>query len=256
MRVPAAALALLLFACRFPWQPEDRSCADHARLDLPVDLADYAVGGKLWPFGVHGGAHPEGHPGVDFILDPADARGAIPVKSSFSADIISITPETEIPGSSCIVLDSACVEVNLCHVMLDPALKEGGKVTRGQALGTVALVPSENRYSLHFGTYIGNDADLACPADFLDPDTVECRLGLSAGGKAPERCGFPAGTQTLMGRSEYDERSARTMTVKCSDGSSQSFTLPEENGFCNARFSSADRERMNACLGSACAGVW
>jgi hypothetical protein len=128
MRVPAAALVLLLAACRMPWQPEDRSCADHARLDLPVDLADYAVGGKLWPFGAHGGAHPEGHPGVDFLLDPADARGDIPVKASFSADIISITPETEIPGSSCIVMDSACVEVNLCHVILDPALKVGGRV--------------------------------------------------------------------------------------------------------------------------------
>ena len=257
-RLAAAAIGLpfLLAACQFPWQAEERSCAESARIDFPVDLARYAGNGSLWPFGVHGGTHPEGHPGIDLLIDAADAHGDIPVRASFSAEIMSITPETEFPGSSCIVLDSACVEVNLCHVALDPALKPGGKVKRGDKLGIVGLLASQNRYELHFGTYSGNDADLACPADFLDPDSVECRLGLAAGGKAPARCGYAPGTVTLMGRSDYAERSARELSVKCVDGSTQVFLRPEENGLCNARFSDADRNRMNTCLGSACAGVW
>jgi hypothetical protein len=256
MKALAAAASLLLLSCHFPWQADERPCADSARLDFPVDLGRFAANGSQWPFGAHGGNHPEGHPGIDFFLDAADAQGDIPVKASFSAAILSITPETEFPGSSCIVMDSACVEVNLCHVALDPALKVGDQVERGQILGTVGLIASENRYSLHFGTYSGNDADLACPADFLDPDTVECRLGLAAGGKSPARCGYAPGTVTLMGRSEYEERFPRVLTLTCADGGTQSFTRPEESALCNSRLSDADRARMNTCLGSACAGVW
>jgi hypothetical protein len=256
MRLLAAAAACLFLSCQTPWLRGDRACADAAKLDFPVDLAAYAGKGSLWPFGVHGGAHPEGHPGIDFILDSAAAGGDIAVKASFSAEIISITPETDFPGSSCIVLDSACVEVNLCHVRLDPALKKGGSVARGQPLGTVGLSESEGRYALHFGAYSGRNADLVCPADFLDPDSVRCRLGLSAGSKAPADCGYAPGTVTLMGRSEYGERFPREITIQCAGGTTESFALPEENALCNARFTPADRARMETCLGSACAGVW
>jgi hypothetical protein len=259
MRFPpllAAAVATVLLSCQAPWQAGERSCADGARLDFPVDLDRFAVKGRVWPFGLHGGNHPEGHPGIDLILDSADALGEIAVKASFSAEIISITPETDFPGSSCIVLDSACVEVNLCHVKLDPLLKEGGSVKRGQKLGTLGLIPGEGRYSLHFGAYSGPDAEVACPADFLDPDTVRCRLGLSAGGKAPEDCGYAPGTVTLMGRSEYDERFSRELSVTCADGAKQAFAFSEETSLCNARLSKAERARMEACLGNACAGVW
>jgi hypothetical protein len=245
-----------MLACQAPWQDGERSCADRASLDFPVDLSVYAVKGSLAPFGTHGGPSPEGHPGIDFLLDSADARGGIAVKASFSATIVSITPETDFPGSSCIVLDSACIEVNLCHVRLDPSLKVGGPVKRGQRLGMVGLAAGESRYSLHFGTYQGRDADLACPADFLDPDSVRCRLGLDAGGKAPAECGYAPGTVTLMGRSEYAERFSREMSLKCADGSIQTFALEGENALCNARFSPADRSRMLTCLGDACAGVW
>lgn len=239
-----------------PWQAEESSCSDSARLAMPVDLAAFAANGSVWPFGIHGGNHPEGHPGIDLFLPAGEASVPIEVKASFNAAILSITPETEFPGSSCIVLDSACIEVNLCHVVLDPSLKSGAQVKRGQKLGTVGLITSENRYALHFGTYSGDNADLRCPADFLDPDTVECRLGLSAGGKAPAVCGYAPGTVTLMGRSEYDERFSRELSVKCLDGSTQVFSRPEETALCGPRLSDADRNRMNTCLGAACAGIW
>lgn len=256
MRLPLALAALWLCACRMPWQPAERACADGARLALPLDLDGFAGKGSLWPFGAHGGSHPEGHPGVDFLVDSADARGGIPVKASYTAEIVSITPETDNPGASCIVMDSACVEVNLCHVILDPALKPGVRVERGQTLGTVALSAAEGRYSLHFGTYSGPDAGLACPADFLPDDAALCRLGLAAGGEAPASCGNLSDTVTWMGRSRYVEAEARSMTVACADGSSQTFALPAEGGLCNAQLPASDRARMSACLGSACAGVW
>ncbi len=262
----AAIASAMLMACQAPWQAGERPCADAARLDFPVDLSAFAANGSVWPFGAHGGNSPEGHPGIDLFLDTADSEGEIPVKASFSAGIVSITPESGFPGSSCIVLDSACVEVNLCHVRLDPGLKEGMSVKRGQRLGVAGMARDEARYSLHFGTYSGRNADLVCPADFLDPDSARCRLGLDAageapggeapGGKAPADCGYAPGTVTLMGRSQYGERSSREMVVECADGSSQTFAVDAENALCNARLTPADRSRMLACLGNACAGVW
>src|SRR4051812_9301014 len=134
MRPLLALAALWLCACRMPWQPAGRACADGASLALPIELDRFAGTGTLWPFGAHGGPHPEGHPGIDFLIDTADVRGTIAVRASYAAEIVSITPETDNPGASCIVMDSACVEVNLCHVVLDPSLRPGGKVARGQAL--------------------------------------------------------------------------------------------------------------------------
>ena len=256
MRLACVFAVSLLGACRLPWQPAERACAERARLDLPIDAAALAGEGALWPFGVHGGPHPEGHPGVDFLLGPAPAGGSIPVLASYSAEIVSITPESGIPGSSCIVLDSACVEVNLCHVILDPTLKAGGKVVRGQTLGAVASLPAEGGYALHFGTYAGPEAEPACPADFLDPAAVECALGLSAEAGRGRACGNFSDTVTWMERSVYPERESRTLEVACADGSTQSFRLPSEAAFCNPRLAPADRARMEACLGSACAGVW
>jgi hypothetical protein len=251
-----AFAACSFLSCQAPWQAGERPCADTARLEFPVELSAFAGKGSLWPFGAHGGNSPEGHPGIDLFLDTADAGGEVQVTASFSAGIVSITPESGYPGSSCIVMDSACVEVNLCHVRLDPKLKAGMGVKRGQRLGVVGRAQGEDRLSLHFGTYAGRNADAVCPADFLDPDSVRCRLGLDAGGGAPPECGYSPGTVTLMGRSRYPEGSARQMPVECADGSTQSFVLEGENSLCNARLSPSDRSRMLACLGEACAGVW
>lgn len=253
--IPAIAAGMFL-SCQAPWQAGERSCADAARLDFPVDFSAFAASGSMQPFGTHGGNSPEGHPGMDLFLDTADAHGEIEVKASFTAGIVSITPESGFPGSSCIVLDSACVEVNLCHVRLDPGLKEGMIVKRGQRLGVAGWARDEARYSLHFGTYGGRNADVVCPADFLDPDTVRCRLGMDAGGGAPPECGFAPGTVTLMGRSRYEERTSREMPVKCADGSIQVFVMEAERSLCNARLPPDDRSRMLNCLGNACAGVW
>ncbi len=251
----AALAALSFISCQYPWSPGERSCADQARVDLPIDLKTFQAHGSLRPFGLHGGVNPEGHPGIDFILEAADTNVNTKVTASFSADVISVTPETEYPGSSCLVMDSACVEVNLCHLHLDPKIKPGMRVTRGQILGTIGLLPN-GQYNLHMGTYFGNDAQLTCPAEFLDLDTVNCYLGQSVGKGPPASCSNRQDTLTMLGRSTYPESSARELVVKCSDGTSQVFSLPAETAFCAERLSTADRGRMNACLGSACAGIW
>jgi hypothetical protein len=256
IRLYLAIIAGLCLSCQYPWSPGERSCADHANLDMPIDLGVFAAKGTIRPYGVHGGFNPEGHPGMDFILSNSDVSGDLEVKASFTAEIVSITPETDYPGSSCIVMDSACIEVNLCHLRLDPSLKAGNKVKRGQSLGTVGLLAKEGQYNLHFGTYSGREAELTCPTEFLNPDTLRCTLGLVSGEAPPVDCGLAQNGSTPLGRSVYPEALARSLAIKCLNGTSQSFDLPAETGFCAPRLSSADRSRMNTCLGSACAGIW
>ncbi len=252
-----AALSLsLLLSCQYPWSPAERACADHAQLALPIDLQVFASKGTLRPFGIHGGANPEGHPGLDFILNSSDAAGDPEVLASFSATVLSVTPETDYPGSSCLVMDSACVEVNLCHVHLEAGIKAGSHIIRGQKLGTIGRKISGDQFNLHFGTYSGPEADLTCPEAFLDTAITRCVLGLSVGDSLPKNCGTPQNMSTMLGRSVFPETSARDMLVQCADSSTQLFHLPAETRFCASRLSAEDRSRMNACLGSACAGIW
>lgn len=246
------AAGLLLAGC-LP-REEERACADSARLDLPVDLAAFDASGSIWPHGAHGGAHPEGHPGIDFNLPAAEAE--IPVLAPITGEIVAATGEASNPGSSCLILDSACLQVNLCHVRLRPGLGEGSRVRRGEILGSVAPVPGGGAYSLHLGTYVRSGDQQACPADFLDPDTVRCRLGESLGYSAPSGCGLREGAPTLMSRAEYPESGGRILTLPCADSTEKSFPLPAETSLCNARLPVETRAAMEACLGPRCSGVW
>ena len=232
---------------------EDRACADDADLALPVDLADFA-GGSLWPHGVHGGGHPEGHPGLDFMA--ADGfPGDIPVFASFSATLMEVQADSANPGSSCIVLDSACMQINICHLVLAAGLKAGSAVTRGQRLGSVGV--TAGRKTLHFGLYTGRDALPACPADYLEPDTVRCRLGLEKGSHAPDGCGPASGQETLIDRSNYEEAAAHAFTLTCADGTRKTFAIPGETRLCNPHLSDAQRREMDACLQlPECQGTW
>lgn len=253
LRLGAFSAFLLLGSC-LPLEERERSCADAARLDMPVDLSDYAARGMIWPHGVHGAAHPEGHPGIDFNLsaDSADLRVYAPI----SGEIVATTVEEDNPGASCLILDSACIQVNLCHIRMEAGLKEGSKVKRGQLLGVVVAIAEGGAYSLHFGTYVKSGEQQVCPADFLDPDTVRCRLGQSLGQGAPADCGAHAGGMTLMGRSAYPESSARELTLTCSDSTRKTFTLPAETSLCAPRLPEETRKALEACMGPGCAGVW
>lgn len=250
-----ALLCLALAACRMPWSAGgEAACADSARLDLPVDLSAFAAHGTVWPHGVHGGAHPEGHPGIDFIT--ADDGGSIVVTAPLTARVAAMQAESTVAGNSCIVLDSACVQVNFCHLRLDARIKLGDQVARGARLGTVGPEESGGPLTLHFGTYLGPDAEQVCPAELLDPDTLRCHIGLTADSAAPENCGARAGAETLLGRSAYTEAYPRNMTVTCADGSRETFAMPAETKLCNSRLEGETLARMQKCLGPACAGIW
>lgn len=248
-----AFLAAAWLAACLP-QEQERSCADAARLDLPVRLGDFGGRGVLWPHGVHGAAHPEGHPGLDFNLSAPSAD--LPVYAPIAGEIVATTPEEDNPGSACLILDSACIQVNLCHIRMEPGLGQGSRVERGQLLGKVAPVAGGGAYSLHLGTYVKSGDQQVCPADFLHPDTVRCSLGESLGATSPAGCGPASGSDTWMTRSAYPESDPRELTLACVDGTRKTFELPREASLCNARLPETLRTAMEACMGPGCAGVW
>ena len=251
----ALLAAGMLGSCQWPGAGDGGSCAEQARLSLPVDLQAFSGQGLIWPHGAHGGVNPEGHPGIDFILEGGASRD-IPVYASFASTIVAVTEEPSNPGSSCLTLDSACVEVNLCHVRLDPGLRAGSRLKRGERLGLVMPTGPEGAYALHFGTSLWSGSHPVCPGDMLDPDTVRCRLGESTGETAPSGCGEVTGKETLLGRSSFSETAVRTTGVLCADGTTQAFDFPAETLLCNSRLPEGMRRQLKNCLGPLCQGVW
>lgn len=73
--------------------PTDPTFSKYA---LPISLSEIDTTSpmKLWPYGVQGGDHPSGHPGIDFVLVVggsvlADQKGTIiDVASSVTAQVI------------------------------------------------------------------------------------------------------------------------------------------------------------------------
>ncbi|HME51287.1 MAG TPA: hypothetical protein VKM55_03660 [Candidatus Lokiarchaeia archaeon] len=67
---------------------------------LPVNPAQLDYSGAsylIWPYGVRGGGHPEGHPGIDFSFN-----FSAPIHTACDALVTAITPNQSHPGTSTI----------------------------------------------------------------------------------------------------------------------------------------------------------
>jgi murein DD-endopeptidase MepM/ murein hydrolase activator NlpD len=132
---------------------------------LPGDEARAAFG--IWPFGVHGGGHPEGHPGWD-VEYQAGGR----VRAAAGGVIVQIEPNGSIAGQSRIrIRHRPGYETVYDHVgALESGIVAGATVAMGQALAEAGDVgPSGSPfYITHFAVSVV--ADAMCPAPFLSTD--------------------------------------------------------------------------------------
>jgi hypothetical protein len=206
---------------------------------LPINPALLTGPSLIWPFGVHGGGHPEGHHGWDFlsnigqdIIAPADG---VLVKLDDGV-------KDEDPLGQGVYLKLRCgIIVSFQPMRLDASLSLGSFVRRGNKIGVTSPVVFGG-YSTHFDTRVlaANPPDgVICSTPFFSSDKVALVTALIAPATYPEKVGH-------------------TVNVGCDNGSTSSITFPAENILCNARASAANTALLSACLPSkiSTGGIW
>ncbi|MCC7441967.1 MAG: peptidoglycan DD-metalloendopeptidase family protein [Bdellovibrionales bacterium] len=153
-------------------------------LDLPVRVGELD-GDYLWPYGVHGGGHPEGHAGFD--LFSTQERTVVA-----SADgTITVRKESDGPGGEDVeIAVGGGLLVSIHHLTPRSGLAVGDQVKRGETIGHLTLI--DGRYMIHF--HVGMGVSKPCPAHFLK------RSDLEALGSDADQPG------TLMSLSSYNEK--------------------------------------------------
>lgn len=131
-------------------------------MELPITYATYdSTNGGVWPFGVHAGGHPEGHPGLDFFYTAGSK-----VLAAADGEVIAILPnESHRPS----VLDSVMQEVRMgVRLIYDEVENKEAWVVVGAVLtpGDVLGDPLDKGtvQSCHFGVRSGGQH--IPPADY------------------------------------------------------------------------------------------
>jgi len=165
LAVPLAAL--LVAGCN--GSPAGPSGPPPQTYAVPVVVAqlDPTNSMKIWPFGIAGGDHPNGHPGIDFFVVTggdvlADSRGTV-------AEVTS----SVYPGEMSIgVRHGDGWKSFYTGFFQSIKVAAGQSVAAGQVLATAAPfgLGSTGPASYHWGIIAEDTRQAACPADFLSPD--------------------------------------------------------------------------------------
>lgn len=162
-----------------------------SELDLPINRSDLA-NTKFWPYGVHGGSHPEGHKGWDFkssfamnIMAPADA-------------VVTDLSKNEKAGYDLKLSYSSMLSGSIQHIEPSADVKVGSKFKRGERLG-VATETNPGLFVIHFDISVGTEK--VCPYQFMselarnalgqkntDPGTIMSEANYAEMGTEPSVC--------------------------------------------------------------------
>ncbi len=135
------------------------------RMDMPVATGDSAKAFMgLWPYGAHGGGHPEGHGGWDVEF----AMGA---KARAVADgvVVSIDLDPDWNQYAVAIRHRPGVQTETGHLQdVAPGIAVGTSVARGDVIGTAGTIdndPANIYYQVHFALRFGTDTQ--CPGAWL-----------------------------------------------------------------------------------------
>lgn len=132
-------------------------------IEMPILLADSAAAAfRLWPWGVHGGGHPEGHEGWDVEY----ACGA-QVRAAAAGTIASVRPNDGFAGQWNVTISHRPGRsTRYDHLEnLQPGIVEGATVAVGQVLADAGM--TGGHCITHFTVRSGTDA--ICAEPFLSP---------------------------------------------------------------------------------------
>lgn len=137
--------------------------AESFAIDLPIGSladSDNAAYG-LWPFGVHGGGHPEGHQGWDVEY----AAGA-QVRAAAGGVVTGIAPNDDFPGQFNITIEHRPgISTRYDHVT-NPAVAVDAPVSAGAVLGDPGSF-APGFFAVHFA--LVHLTGSVCPSDSLSP---------------------------------------------------------------------------------------
>jgi hypothetical protein len=201
----------------------DCGCA----MKMPISLS--AVNGSLWPFGAHGGGHPEGHRGWDFT-----ATSALNISAPAAGVVVkfddSVKDEDPLGMGVYVKLDCGVV-VSFQPMRPDASIQVGTRVTQGQLLGVMSPVFS-HCCTVHFDTRVqmeDGSTGTICSSPFLSATDVSQLDAYLAG-------------------LSYSEKTARSSNFTCNGGATQAFALPAEDKLCNPATTGALHDALTACL--------
>jgi murein DD-endopeptidase MepM/ murein hydrolase activator NlpD len=123
-----------------------------AALNLPIEAARVV---NLWPFGVKGGDHPEGHPGIDFLAAPGT-----PILAAGAGTVTAIG-DSVYGGELGITVHIGALDTFYTTYMRSVRVAVGDHVSQGQPLAELDLWPGMTVGSLHFGVWA--DGHDLCP---------------------------------------------------------------------------------------------
>lgn len=130
-------------------------------IELPIQAGDSAkLAFRIWPWGVHGGGHPEGHPGWDF-----EYACGTQVRAAAAGTISEIRPNDGWPGQWTVTISHRPGRsTRYDHLEnLAPGITAGASVTTGQILADAGMT------GLHCITHftVRTGTDDVCPEPFL-----------------------------------------------------------------------------------------
>jgi hypothetical protein len=115
----------------------------------------------LWPYGVHGGSHPEGHPGIDI-----EYAAGTSVLAATAGTITSFGPNSNFPTLTDVMVEARTgVTVQYDHMgAMDPSLSVGSVLVEGQVLGDAPLSGTHN--AVHLALRFG--LETTCPVPYFN----------------------------------------------------------------------------------------
>lgn len=192
-RLAAALTAGALFVaagCGHPASPSSSPASAAASFGLPVNLSQIDPGNsmKVWPYGVQGGDHPNGHPGLDFML----VIGA-DVRADQSGTISQISSSTYAGETGIDITHADGWTTYITGFFQTISVAKGQKVSQGQVIATAAPFGLGSTGSASFHWQIVDSSKRAyCPADFLPADLRAQVQQLLDQSSYPNKDQFPA----------------------------------------------------------------
>ena len=171
-------------------QVADDSLPATPSMCLPIlQLESITTGQVIWPFGVQGGGHPMGHPGIDFqtVLNGSVFASATAKVSRIEDSYTDGTPQKYIQ------LETPGYQLAYVGTLINITVVPGSFVSKGQKiaeLGPFSGWGNRNGF-LHWGMYARSNQMAICPYDFLDPTAQGQLSALFAFTTYAEQSQFP-----------------------------------------------------------------